>query len=147
MSAVNVTIVGNLTPLGGQASDDKGGPVMIVGQATLTGLEVGGGPMPGGPPSVSHPPHPAFPINLPPGSWPGGGGPGAGVPPGSYPPSVEHPIVLPPDLPPTLPPPDNRPVDWKTAWTPETGWVVIGIPKGEHVTPSKSGEDTKLGRK
>jgi hypothetical protein len=44
------------------------------------------------------------------------------------------PIVIPPDLPPTLP--DSRPIDWKTAWTPSTGWVVVGIPSGPTPTPS-----------
>jgi hypothetical protein len=45
----------------------------------------------------------------------------------------EHPIVLPP-------PPSGGPApNWelKTAWTPTTGWVVVAIPTGEHVTPSK----------
>jgi hypothetical protein len=41
----------------------------------------------------------------------------------------EHPIVLPP----------KPELKWelKTAWTPETGWVVVAVPTGEHVTPSK----------
>ena len=47
------------------------------------------------------------------------------------------PIVIPPTLPPTMPEPDNRPIEWKTAWTAETGWVVIGIPQGPVPTPSK----------
>jgi len=69
-----------------------------------------------------------------------------------------HPIVLPPEgsppawavqLPvfpdrgpdqglPTPPagPPESK-FEWKTAWTEETGWVVVLVPKGEHVTPSK----------
>ena len=38
-------------------------------------------------------------------------------------------------------PPDQKPEGdkWeiKTAWTPTTGWVVVAIPTGEHVTPSK----------
>ena len=44
-----------------------------------------------------------------------------------------HPIVLPPDPPPTETP------KWevKIAWTPVTGWVVVAVPTGEHVTPSK----------
>ena len=46
------------------------------------------------------------------------------------------PIVIPPDLPPTLPAPDNRPIEWKTAWTPTTGWIVIGVPQGPAPTPS-----------
>ena len=27
-------------------------------------------------------------------------------------------------------------IEWKTAWSPSTGWIVVGIPAGEHVTPS-----------
>ena len=44
-----------------------------------------------------------------------------------------HPIILPPD-----PPPAEKPA-WKVtaAWTPLTGWIVVGIPTGEHPTPSK----------
>lgn len=59
----------------------------------------------------------------------------------------EHPIVLPP----TPPPLPTAPVDpnwgveapstpnWeiKIAWTPVTGWVVVAVPTGPHVTPSK----------
>lgn len=46
----------------------------------------------------------------------------------------EHPIVLPPD-----PPPVAGEPAWKitTAWTPVTGWIVVAVPQGEHVTPSK----------
>jgi hypothetical protein len=42
-----------------------------------------------------------------------------------------------PDAPidPTDPP--QGPVDWKYLWTPETGWVVVGIPTGPVPTPSK----------
>jgi hypothetical protein len=43
---------------------------------------------------------------------------------------------LPPELPGTLPPPDERPIEWKTAWTPQTGWIVVGIPTGPTPTPS-----------
>jgi hypothetical protein len=52
------------------------------------------------------------------------------------PPFPSHPIELPPDLPPTMPEPDNRPIEWKAAWTQPTGWVVIGIPQGPVPTPS-----------
>lgn len=27
-------------------------------------------------------------------------------------------------------------IEWKTAWSPSTGWIVVGVPTGEHVTPS-----------
>lgn len=32
-------------------------------------------------------------------------------------------------------------IEWKTAWSPSTGWIVVGIPTGEHVTPSGSSEN------
>jgi hypothetical protein len=108
---------------------------------------------PGGPPGSS-----------PPGYWGGGMGPGvkpqppAGAhpelpiyipapptsPPGSPPIAVQlpvfpwtpsHPIELPPDVaPPEIP--GAGKVEWKTAWTPQTGWVVVGIPTDPHPTPS-----------
>jgi hypothetical protein len=89
----------------------------------------------------SHPianPRPPYVDAGPPGPQPPTGGqPPLGIWGGPYfPPVPTHPIVLPPDLPPTLPPPDSRPIDWKTAWTPQTGWVVVGVPSGEHPTPS-----------
>ncbi len=61
--------------------------------------------------------------------------PGYGLP---KPPNVpSHPIVLPPDLPPATE--DGKPIDWHTAWTPSTGWIVVGVPSEEtpHPTPSK----------
>lgn len=27
-------------------------------------------------------------------------------------------------------------IEWKSAWSPSTGWIVVGVPTGEHVTPS-----------
>lgn len=75
-------------------------------------------------------PHPEHPIVLPPNSggwdpvfiW----GPGDGRP--------TPPIVIPPDVPPTG---NTPPIKFVAAWTPTTGWVVIGIPQGAHPTPSK----------
>jgi hypothetical protein len=57
------------------------------------------------------------------------------------PPRPTHPIVLPPNLPPSIPPEGERPelpIEWKTAWTPQTGWVVIGVPQAPHPVPSTS---------
>src|SRR5262245_20163398 len=73
-------------------------PVVVMGEANIVGLEVGGGPIypegPGSPPGV-----PTFPIWGPPGvDWPSGPG---------YPPSAQHPIVIPP--PPTEPPTEPIP--------------------------------------
>jgi hypothetical protein len=67
---------------------------------------------------------------MPPGYW--GGGMGPGVKPQPHP---EHPIVLPPDLPPTTP--EGGKIEWKTAWTPQTGWIVVGVPSEPHPVPSK----------
>jgi hypothetical protein len=124
MAGVNVTIVGTIT------AGDETKQCTIAGIASLTGLEVGGGPMP--PlsiwPSPGVPTHPIAPGGPPPTIWPN-------PPEGSVLP--EHPIVLPPDLPPTMPPPDQRPIEWKTGWTQETGWVVVGVPTGPTPTPSK----------
>lgn len=71
------------------------------------------------------------PPDMPPGFW--GGGMGPGVKPQPHP---EHPIVLPPDLPPTTP--EGGKIEWKTAWTPQTGWIVIGIPAEGTLVPTPS---------
>jgi hypothetical protein len=129
MAALPITIVGTLTGKATKEGDVSATEqVVIQGGAFITGLEIGGGPMPGGPPPQvwPGPGHPAFPI------W---GGPGFGSPGGPYPPSAEHPIVLPPDLPPALE--DGRLIDWKVGWTPDSGWAVIGVPQFKHPTPSK----------
>jgi hypothetical protein len=60
--------------------------------------------------------------------------PGYGLP--GPQPHPEHPIVLPPDLPETTP--EGGKIDWKTAWTPTTGWVVIGIPAEGTLVPTPS---------
>ena len=121
MAAVPVTIVGIETRDDGSSSN-----VTIVGLASLTGLAVGGGPMPGGPPpQIWGPtdPRPTPPI--------------AGIPglPGYEPPLTiwgptdprpTHPIVIPPpppdvDQPPPAgvkpPPPDGG---W--GYSPDYGW-------------------------
>jgi hypothetical protein len=124
MAAVPITIVGTLTGKATKEGDVSATEqVVIQGIASLTGLEVGGGPMPGGggPPLGFWGGRPPEYVDI--------GGPAPQ-------PHPEHPIVLPPDLPPTLPPPDERPIEWKVAWTPQSGWVVVGIPTGAHPTPS-----------
>jgi hypothetical protein len=72
------------------------------------------------------PGRPEHPIYLPPGIWPN--------PPEGQAPIPEHPIVIPP---PDGVPPDAPKLEVKTAWTPQTGWVVVLVPTGEHPTPSK----------
>jgi hypothetical protein len=96
----------------------------------------------GGPGPQPRPEHPIYfpppgqpplgfwgPPDMPPGYW--GGGMGPGVKPQPRP---EHPIVLPPNLPPQTP--EGGPIDWKVGWTPQTGWIVVGVPSGAHPTPS-----------
>jgi hypothetical protein len=96
----------------------RGSAVTLVGDASIQGLGVGGGPiMPpdsggvGGPPGV-----PTFPI------W---GPPGIDLPPGpGYPPVAGHPLPIPP-MPPTPPDPGTPkppPPDGGWGWHPEYGW-------------------------
>jgi hypothetical protein len=93
-------------------------------------------------PSQGLPPFPSNPIYIPPsgaqpplGIWgPTDPRPGYGLP-GDQP-KPSHPIVLPPDLPEETP--EGGKIDWKTAWTPVTGWVVIGIPAEGTLVPTPS---------
>jgi hypothetical protein len=51
-----------------------------------------------------------------------------------FPPEATHPIQLPPDVaPPEI---EGKRIEWKTAWSQSTGWVVIGIPQVPMPTPS-----------
>jgi len=76
---------------------------------------------------------PTPPIYLPPGTIPGVPTHPIYIPPSIWPsPGVPtHPIVLPPegstDKPQVL---ENW--DAKTAWTPQSGWVTVIVPSGEH---------------
>lgn len=87
MAAVEVTISGILFDKFNRTSQQ----VVLIGEATLTGLGVGGGPI-----------------------MPGGGGPG--VWPDPNPPHPAHPIVIPPPIvpippnTPNVPPPGSPPV-------------------------------------
>ena len=129
-----------------------------------------GGPPPGIWPSPGWPSHPIAPGGRPPGIWGGApsypdiGGPGPQptptppiyLPPGSLPDvKPEHPIYIPPSSgvpgvpthPIVLPPPgtDEKPEvlenwDVKSAWSPQTGWVVAIVPSEQHPgvpTPSR----------
>lgn len=128
MAAVPVTIIGTMTDKDGSQN------VTITGMASLSGLEVGGGPIgdehpehpiaPGGPPPSiwPSPGHPAHPIVIPPGIW----GPGDGRP--------TPPIVIPP--PPGVTGPQ---LEVKTVWTPTEGWSVVLVPTGEHPAPAAGG--------
>jgi hypothetical protein len=141
-------------------------PVTITG-ATLTGvlswsgLEIGGGPMPGGPsvmPPIYYPPAGGgqpplgiwggapipwptppiyYPPTQPPGIWPSPGVPTHPIynppPVGIWPsPGVPtHPIVLPPGEPPA----GGPPADGKWAWSPIYGWVWLPSGGGDKPHP------------
>ena len=159
MSGVPITIIGTM------ASDKETKQVTITGIAALSGLGVGGGPMPGGGGgSPSHPiywpPYPdqGLPGNQPypdqglPGSQPhpdqGLPGeqprpsfpiylpPGSTVPPGSgYPPVAGQP------LPPEGGGEPPKPVPgWsaKVVWTEQTGWIVVLVPGEGTLVPTPS---------
>lgn len=124
MAHVPVTINGIAYP---KNKKDPPYPVTIIGYAWITGLGVGGGPLPGGPGAPGAPPRPTHPIVLP----PEGGFPDA---------HPEHPIVIPPDPPPVeipTPPTDPKPPppDGGWGWSPEYGWGYFP-PEGE-ATPKR----------
>lgn len=109
-------------------------PGVFIGEGHLTGLGVGGGPMPPGP---GEPPgiwgggnegFPTPPIYLPPEF---GGGGGGGSPPQIWPGRPAHPIVLPPEqVPPELKPPTPPPAGTTTPVPPpagSAGWPVAPI--------------------
>lgn len=119
MAAVEVTISGVLYDKTARTTQ----PVVLIGEATLTGLGVGGGPV------------------IPP---PGEGKPPSGKPPGIWggpwdPPHPEHPIVLPPGT--------NVPPGTDVIWPPDAvvsnpitivppgkvmvyvnGWIIVDQP-------------------
>jgi hypothetical protein len=130
MAAVNVTLDGMLYDLLNKSSQR----VVFIGDASLTGLSVGGGPMPPGPGMPGIPGHPEFPI------W---GPPGIELPPGpGYPPVAGHPLPPIPPIPPdiTVPPgtvitiPGNQPVQpivpppFIKVYYPGVGWVLVSAP-------------------
>ena len=95
MAAVEVTITGVLYDKTARTTQ----PVVLIGEASLTGVGVGGGPII--PPGGSTPPgKPVFPI------W---GPPGIELPPSpGYPPVASHPLPEPPV--PPIPPDVGSPV-------------------------------------
>lgn len=115
MTTAYVTIVGTLKD--NDSAEEK--------QVTLCGMADVIMMTPGTPPPRPHPqpplgiwgpndPRPNPPIAFPPG-WIGGVPPGGGGGGGEQEP----------------------PFEVKVGWTPETGWIVVYVPTGEHVTPSK----------
>lgn len=142
MAGVQVTIDGVIWDKHLKA----GRPVTIIGEAILTGLGVGGGPiMPpeggggGGAPDHiwggGNVPMPTPPIANVPGApgYPGGGKP-PGIWGGPIDPYPGHPLPEPPGKPEE---PVQPPIEWKAVWHPTAGWVVVGIPTIEHPVPSK----------
>lgn len=122
MAAVEVTISGVLYDKTARTTR----PVVLIGEATLTGLGIGGGPMPPGeePPQIWGPTDPR---------------PGYGLP-GGPPPRPAHPIVLPPEKPtdPPTEPPTNPPDPlWDWAWNPNTGWIPAYVPGDKPHPPVK----------
>jgi hypothetical protein len=121
MAAVGVTISGVLYDVHARTTQN----VVLIGDASLTGLSVGGGPMPGGPGQGGG--------DKPPGIW----GPPSGLP---TPPIANAPGVGPNPDPPGKPPePVEPPVHWKAVWAgPQQGWVVVGVidPDVSHPVPS-----------
>lgn len=110
MASVAITISGVLFDKYART----GRPVTLVGEASLTGFGVGGGPIMPGPPDEKPP-------GFPPGIWPGPGDP-------DYPgglPHPAHPIVLPPGGPPVIPPTDPPTGGWEWGWNPQTGWLPV----------------------
>ena len=99
MAAVEITISGVLYDKLNRTTQN----VVLIGEASLTGVGVGGGPIipPGQPPGSGA--HPSHPIALPGDPWWGGDL------------KPTHPIMLPgmpgwPDPPPQVPPPGSPPV-------------------------------------
>jgi hypothetical protein len=94
-----------------------GQPPGIWGGRPPNYVDIGGpGPQPG-------PSHPIAPGGRPPGIWGGANEP--------FP---TPPIFIPPGMPPATQP--EGPIDWKTAWSPQTGWIVVGIPEAPHPAPA-----------
>ena len=96
MGTVPVTINGVMYPKG-RSGNDAPVPCTIVGQAWISDLSVGGGPMPPqGPVDPGYsPPWAQAPVD-----------PGYSPPWAQVPARPAHPIVLPPDLPPEVTPPE-----------------------------------------
>jgi hypothetical protein len=106
-----------------------------------------GGPPPGIWPSPGHPAHPIAPGGQPPGFWGGKPPPWVdntlpGQPPGTWgganEPFPTPPIYFPPEQPPTEPPTDTTSVEWKTGWTADSGWVMVGIIQTDAPIPTPS---------
>lgn len=137
MAAVEVTITGVLYDKLARTTQQ----VVLIGEASLTGLGIGGGPIippptttPPSPGVPTHPimlpgmpgwgdPHPSHPIYYPPGTW-GGSGQPFPTPPIVIPP--EPPTGMPPGQPPIMmPPAAGVPVHGTMVWVEGRGYVFV----------------------
>jgi hypothetical protein len=106
--------------------------------------DIGGPPpQPGIWPSPGHPSHPIAPGGQPPGIWPSPGHPSHPIAPGGQPPGIwgggNEPFPTPPIfIGPPAEQPADRPIEWHSAWSPQTGWIVVGVPTVPVPTPSAS---------
>lgn len=129
MASVPVTISGILYDKKKKTSQ----AVVLIGEASLTGLGIGGGPIEPEPGEPGHPiePHPEHPIVLPPDpDWP---------PIDAHP---EHPIVIPPPNLPDPPPGGGAkppPPEGGWGYHPDYGW---GYFPGNGGKPQPPGEAT-----
>lgn len=147
MAGVEVTITGMLYDKLNRTSQN----VVLIGEATLTGVGIGGGPIvppqqpPGGGGGLPIPPvDPGYGIPLPPdfkppGIWPSPGHPAHPIAPGGQPPGIwgganepfpTPPIYFPPQVPPDLQPPEPPPPGTVTPVPPpgdQAGWPVQPI--------------------
>lgn len=106
MAAVEVTISGVLFDKVNRTTQN----VVLIGEASLTGIGVGGGP-------IIPPEQPG----KPPGIWGGGNVPMPNPPIANVP---GAPGYEPPNKPPE---PIQPPVQWKAVWHPTEGWIAVGV--------------------
>lgn len=126
MAAVDVTITGVLYDKQNRTTQN----VVLIGEASLTGVGVGGGPIipPAQPPGIwggGNEPFPTPPIHLPPTNPPiiwGGGNEPFPTPPIVIPPTP--PVNLPPGGTP-LPPAVGVPIEGHIVFIPGYGWVFV----------------------
>lgn len=165
MAAVPVTIVGFITDPSDPSAGAAAKPVIIVGQLSLTGLTIGGGPIipPEQPPGIWGPtdPRPTPPIQLPP--WAGGWQPGIW---GPTDPRPTPPIYIPPpgsQPPPNVEPPEageppvaiggEQPVHpiavppYILVNYPGYGWIAVAPPKPAEQPPSGAPTSAQSHRK
>lgn len=138
MAAVEVTISGVLYDKLSRTTR----PVVLIGEASLTGLGVGGGPIeggPGSPPGIwggGNEPFPTPPIHLPggrpPGTWGGAGEPFPTppivIPPDQAPPSMKPPTPPPPGSPTTVVPPPAGSAGWPVQPVVVPEYLILNYP-------------------